>query len=225
MPRNKDLKHLVRTRMAKTGESYTTARAHVTRQPRSRSAPDYAALAGKRDEVLVARTGRNWQQWVRLLDAADATKLTHGDIARLLNTKYHVDGWWAQTVTVGYERIKGLRAHGQRLDGTYEASKSRTFNVPVATLYAAWSDARRRRKWLAAEVRVRTASPSKSMRLGWSDGTIVAVWFSAKGAGKSTVALAHTKLRSREAAQELKQFWGEQLDALAELLRGSPRVM
>ena len=50
--------------------------------------------------------------------------------------KYKVPGWWAQTVTVGYERIKGLRAVGQRRDGTFEANKSRTFAVPLARLYA-----------------------------------------------------------------------------------------
>jgi hypothetical protein len=52
--------------------------------------------------------------------------------------KYKIPGWWSQTVAVGYERIKGLRAIGQRMDGSFEASKSRTFAVPLARLYGAF---------------------------------------------------------------------------------------
>ena len=36
MPRNKDLKRLVRARMQKTGEAYTAARAQIVAKPRSR---------------------------------------------------------------------------------------------------------------------------------------------------------------------------------------------
>jgi hypothetical protein len=67
-------------------------------------------------------------------------------------------------------------------------------------------------------VKVRTATAPKSMRLGWTDGSIVAVWFTAKGAGRSSVALAHTKLPDRETAERLKQYWSGRLDALGELL-------
>ncbi len=120
---------------------------------------------------------------------------------------------------MGYERIKGLRALGQRRNGTFEASKSRTFNVPVATLFEAWSDSALRRRWLdEGGVKVRTATAPKSMRLGWPDGTIVAVWFTAKGASKSVVALAHTKLADRETADRLKTYWTQRLDDFAELI-------
>ena len=37
-----------------------------------------------------------------------AAQLTN-DIAALVKTKYKVGPWWGQMVTVGYERIKGLR--------------------------------------------------------------------------------------------------------------------
>ncbi len=56
------------------------------------------------------------------------------------------------------------------------------------------------------------------MRLGWSDGTIVAVGFMPKGRGKSAVAVQHTKLPSRDVADRLKKYWSERMDALGELL-------
>lgn len=237
MPRNKDLKRLVRARMKKTGEAYTAARAHINKTPRTKtlstangaeSPPtalpvlkksDYAVLAGMSDATIKEKTGCTWERWVYALDRRGAEKMSHGEIARIVNEKYKVDGWWSQTVTVGYERIKGLRARGQRLDGTYEASKSRTFNVPVTTLFDAWAKPAVRRRWLDGQtVKVRTATSPKSMRLDWADGGIIAVWFTSKGKSKSSVALAHTKLRDRVTAERLKQYWSERLDALNEVL-------
>jgi uncharacterized protein YndB with AHSA1/START domain len=122
-------------------------------------------------------------------------------------------------VAVGYERIKGLRAIGQRRDGSYEANKSRTYGVPVTKLFEAWADPTVRRRWMdgAAPI-VRTATAPKSMRLGWPDRSIVAVGFMPKGKGKSSVAVQHTKLPDRATSDRLKQFWSERLDALKRVL-------
>jgi hypothetical protein len=220
MPTNKDLKRLVRARMRKTGEAYTAARSHIITKPRpATKSIDYAALAGMSDEKVKAKTGCTWERWVNALDRKGADKMSHRDIAALVNEKYKIDGWWSQTVTVGYERIKGLRARGQRRVGTYEAGKSRTFNVAVTVLFDAWARASLRRRWLNGEtVRVRTATAPKSMRLGLTDGSIIAVGFTAKGRSRSSVALAHTKLPDRETANRLKEYWSNRLDALGEVL-------
>ena len=223
MPRDKDLKRLVRDRMTKTGEAYTTARAQVMRKPRATKRAsddaDYASLAGMSDEVITEKTGLTWARWVQALDSHGAAEMSHRDIAKLVNATYEPGPWWGQMVTVGYERIKGLRARGQRRDGSYEAGKSRTYGVPVAALYEAWADAKTRRRWLeGATVKVRTATAPKSMRLDWEDGSIVVVGFMAKGRSKSAVALAHTKLPDKATVDRLKQFWSERLDALGEVL-------
>ena len=223
MTANKDLKRLVRARMKKTGEAYTTARTQVTRKsgparsdPIAPSAKEYAALAGMSDAVIKARTGCNWERWVKSLDYQGAAEKTHQEVAEIVRTKYKVADWWTQTVTVGYERIKGLRARGQRRDGSYEATKSRTFNVPVKKLFDAWNHAPTRRKWLdETGVRVRTATSPKSMRLGWHDGAIVALNFAAKGSGKSSVAVQHAKLPDKATADRMKEYWSERLDRLA----------
>jgi len=226
MPRDKDRKRIIRDRMKKTGESYTAARAHVLAKPKITQPPpptvvDRAALVGMSDEKIAAKTGRTWQQWVHVLDADGAAAMPHGRIATIVQQKYGATDWWAQAVTVGYERIKGLRARGQRRDGSYEATKSRTFNVPVSTLFDAWADDAKRRRWLdISKAVVRTARPSKSMRLRWPDGTLVAVGFTAKGKAKSAVALAHTKLRDQTASRTAKEYWTARLDALTSLLAG-----
>jgi len=223
MPRQKDLKRLVRARMLKTGEAYTTARAQVLAKPRAKPksapTPDYAMLAGMSDAAIKQKTGCSWERWVRSLDYYGAATMSHRDIAKLVSTKYKVDDWWTQTVAVGYERIKGLRARGQQRDGSFRASKSRTFNVPVSTLFDAWVDAGVRKRWLnGANVKVRTATAPKSMRLDWTDGSIIAVGFTAKGKSKSSVALEHSKLPHRDAVTAIKDYWSERLEALGEVL-------
>ena len=219
MTENKDLKRIVRARMTKTGESYTAARAHIAKTPRP---IDYAKLAGMSSPVIQEKTGCTWEKWVKSLDYHGAEKMSHRDIAKLVSEKYKVPSWWTQTVAVGYERIKGLRARGQRRDGTFEASKSRTFNVPVQTLYDAWADARMRKRWLdGAEIKIRTATSPKSLRITWSDGNIIAVGFYPKGPDKSSVAVQHPKLPDRATADSLKKYWSERLDDLGRVLAKS----
>jgi len=217
MTKQRDFKRVVRARMKKTGESYTSARSKLTQK--SSAPPDYAKLAGMSDAVIKEKTGCTWAKWVKSLDYHGADKMSHREIATLVSEKYKVPSWWTQTVTVGYERIKGLRARGQRRDGSFEATKSKTFNVPIDVLFDAWATDKTRKQWLdGAKVRVRTATKPKSMRIDWNDA-IIAVGFYEKGKGKSSVAVQHAKLESREAANEMKRYWTERLDALASVLR------
>ena len=221
MPTDKDLKRLVRSRMTKTGEAYTTARARLLtkKQPARPPAPDYAKLAGTSDATIQAKTGCTWERWVRALDRVEAHEWPHREIAAYVREKYKVPSWWTQAVTVGYERIKGLRAVGQRRAGGYEASKSKVFAVPVGRLYRAFHDARTRRRWLdGVKLTVRTATPDKSMRITWPDGTSVEVYFVGKGPAKSQVAVQHGKLTDKESAERIKAYWSERLGALEVIL-------
>ena len=225
MPTDKDFKRLVRGRMQKTGESYTTARAHLHRQrPTSAVAPapapaDYARLAGRSDAILKERTGCTWERWVKALDHKKAHTWPHREIAKFVMEKYKIPGWWAQTVTVGYERIKGLRAVGQRRDGSFEANKSKTFPVPLARLYRAFHDGRLRARWLpGVDLTVRTATRGKSMRITWPDRTSLVVGFEGKGPAKSLVALQHEKLPDKAAATRMKEYWAERLGELENVL-------
>lgn len=233
MPRQKDLKRVVRSRMAKTGESYTAARSHVVAKKERTAArdapaapppvpagpePDYAALAGMSDETIREKTGCSWKQWVAHLDYRGAAALPHREIAALAYQQMGGSGWWAQAVAVGYERIRGLRAIGQRRDGSYEANKSRTFPVAVERLFAGFTDAALRAAWLPEGVVLKRATPVKSLRLDWPDGSPVEVGFLPKGDGRSAVAVQHRKLASRERADELKAEWSARFDALAGLL-------
>ena len=237
MTTNKDFKRLVRARMAKTGERYSTARAQLLRAkaraatpapaPRVKAATnapapsEYATIAGMSDAAVKAKTGCGWQSWVKSLDRLGAHEMTHAEIAKLAREKFKAGPWWGQMVAVGYERIKGLRARGQQRSGTYNATRSRTFAVSVGDLFDAWNDAKVRKRWMPGEAtRVRSATRPKAMRLEWLGGGVVTVAFTAKGAAKSAVAIEQLKLPSAEAAAQVKAEWGRRFDALGTILSG-----
>src|SRR4051794_32004987 len=210
--------------MQKTGESYTAVRAQLRKQKpvtsRALRPAQYAALAGKTDALIKERTGCTWERWVKALDRAKAATWSHREIAKYVGEKYKIPGWWAQTVTVGYERIKGLRVVGQRRNGSFEANKSKTFSVPLDRLYQAFADSRTRARWLPGiSFTIRTATRNKSMRITWPDGTSLDVGFLSKGAKKSQVALQHVRLPDRAAAARMKEYWAERLAALEVLLQ------
>jgi len=221
MPTNKDFKRLVRARMLKTGQAYTTARTHLLakKQFPAPARTDYAKLAGWSDALIKSKTGCTWQRWVKALDQVEAQAWPHRDIARYVHDKFKIHSWWCQTVTVGYERIKGLRAIGQRRDGGFEVNKTKTFAVPLGRLYRAWSDARTRARWLpGVTLTVRTATRNKSMRVTWPDQTSVLLAFIGKGAGKSVLAVQHGKLADQAAATRMRAFWTERLAELGSVL-------
>ncbi|MGQ0721131.1 MAG: hypothetical protein ACT4PE_06090 [Candidatus Eiseniibacteriota bacterium] len=228
MPSSKDLKRLTRSRMKKTGESYTAARAQLiakrTGPPARPAVADYAELAGLSDAAVRKATGRDWKSWVRELDAAGAVRLPHRDIARLVHDSFAVGDWWAQGVTVGYERIRGLREKGQRRGGGFEINKSKTLPVAVDVLYDAFATARVRKRWLGGvDLTVQRATPPKSIRLLWSDGTRVEAYLQAKGPAKSQVQVQHRGLPSRAVADTMRALWTDRLAKLEGLLTVRPR--
>lgn len=216
MPEKKDLKRLVRERMRRTGESYTAARSQVVKTPTDRR--NLAELAGMSDEAVKKKTGRDWRDWVAVLDRVGAASKPHKEIARLLHADHDVSAWWAQTVTVGYERIRGLRDKNQRRGGGYDVNKSKTVPVPIAELYGAFA-ARKRKRWMEGlDVEVRTATREKSMRLSCTDGTRVDVYFWSKGPGKSQVQIQHRGLADKKAAERVRAEWTARIAELVRLL-------
>jgi hypothetical protein len=229
MPAQKDLKRIIRTRMQKTGESYTAARLHVVKpSPSTKSkpdiasaahapaTPDLAALAGMSDESVKKATGCDWARWTRELDRHGASAMSHADIARLVSDVFHAGSWWSQMVTVGYERIRGLRQKGQSREGSFRVTTSKTITAPASEIFQAWRNARARAKWLpGVKLTVRTAIADRSLRMRWEDDTPVAVAIYPLAAGKCRVSVEHQKLATREDVDRLKAFWKQALVALA----------
>jgi hypothetical protein len=106
----------------------------------------------------------------------------------------------------------------QRRDGGFEATKSRTFNVPLKKLFTAFSAARTRRQWLEPGFTIRSSTALKRMRVTCTDKTVIQVGFFAKGSAKSMVAIQHQKLPDRSAVAATKMAWAERFERLSQVL-------
>jgi hypothetical protein len=180
-----------------------------------RTADTYGGISSA---AVKKATGKTWTQWLVLLDKAGAKKLPHKDLALLLHHKFTVPDWWCQMVAVGYEQARGLRVRHQKVDG-FEVSVTKTMGAPVDRAFAAWKDAALREQWLPrTPLTVRKATPHKSIRILWPDDTSLSVNFWPKGPLKCQVVPQHGKLATPEAAEKMKAYWTEKLEALRAFL-------
>ena len=170
------------------------------------------------DRAVLERTGRGRAEWFTLLDAAGATGWGHTAIARWLVAEHEVDGWWAQSVTVAYEQARGLRAPGQRPDGTFEASVSRAMDAPPEACRTWFLEEGRRGRWLDVVPEVRGVS--RTVRWTWPVSTRVTISFQPLPQDRTRVTVTHHGLPDGAALAERKAAWAERLDALRGLVAG-----
>ena len=239
MPTQKIFKQRVRARMTKTGESYTAARRQILHKAvdaaagtAAEPAADSASAEAQKqapstellmsDEAMVRGSGRSHDEWFGLLDAWGATDHTHTEIAAWLRAEQGVGSWWTQSITVDYERARGMRGTHEQRDG-FSISATRTVAADPARALAAFTSPALRRHWLAdATMRQRPTRAALVARFDWTDPpSRVVVGIVPKGADKSTVAIAHERIPDAETAERLKVAWREALGELkAYLERG-----
>jgi hypothetical protein len=172
-------------------------------------------------EAARKATGLSWDEWGEVLDGWGARERSHGEIVKWLMTERGVGSWWAQTVTVEYERARGLRTPGSGRDGLYTVSVSKIVDASVEELFRAVTDPGLREGWLPDGLLTeRTTQPHRSARFDWADGTTrVNIGFVDKGT-RAQIALAHERLPDQETADRTKQYWRDRLDRLKQLLEG-----
>ena len=214
MTTEKSRKRAVRARMSKTGERYSAARRNIVKP-----APPVTDDLGKSDATIRRGSGKGWKEWLRILDGWGAIERTHTEIARHVSTELGVDGWWAQAVTVGYERARGMRRTNQRPNG-FSVSVSKTVGVDVHTLSRAFTETRMRNRWLEPGVlRVRTSHPGRSARFDVDGGKMLAAaGFTAKGPSKASVAIQFERLPDERAVEQTRAIWRERFTRLSEVL-------
>jgi hypothetical protein len=140
----------------------------------------------------------------------------HTAIATYLREQQGVDGWWAQAVTVGYERITGIRLPHQQPDGTFTAGKSKTVRAdPVILRETLLDDDDRRDLFPGKDTVLRSRPASKVIRLGIGPG-VAQLALDPLADGRVTVSIAHEKLPTTDSVDEWKLYWSDWLAAIDE---------
>ena len=186
------------------------------------SGPTSDRGAGERstsDAAIRRATGRGHDEWFGMLDEWGAGERPHPEIARWLQETHGVGSWWAQSITVDYERATGRRARHQ-IDGAYAVSATRTIGAEPSRLLAAFTDEALRAAWLpSASMTQRATRAARTARFDWTEPpSRVVVTVTEKGAGRVTVAVQHEQLPDPATAERLKAMWRERLGALKAVL-------
>jgi hypothetical protein len=214
MTRNSSFKRRIRERMAETGEKYGAARRRLIERSEARDPRAWRSEPEHSEAVITGATGQGWREWCELIDAWPGHEDGHAAVAAWLQAEHGVPGWWAQSVTVGWERITGRRLPHQVADGTFTANRSRTIDTDHVALGELLRDADGRAELFPGlDAELRSRPTSKNVRLG-IDGSVVEIAIDAKSEHRATVHLSHAKLSSPEEVVHWKAFWGDWLGAL-----------
>lgn len=254
MTQQKKLKQAIRARSRKTGESYTAARRQVLLAREIREEPAAPAVSaveppapppvpepvpvpvkkargGINEASVREKTGRDLAHWFAVLDAFDAGAKGHTAAAAHLQNGHAVPGWYAQGITVAYERERGLRQMNQSCTGKFQVSVTRSVAASVAEVADALRSPERRAGWLrhadpglvqAVEGafqgpkprEVKTKGDSQAwLRFRW-DGSTVEIRVMAKPKGGASVVAASEGLAGPEQVEQRREQWREALDGL-----------
>ena len=185
--------------------------------------------AGASDAAIAENTGKRLAQWFRVLDRFGAAERGHTAAARHLREEHGVGGWYAQSITVAYERARGLRVENQAGDGSFQVSVSRVVPASLPRVIEAVQRKRERSRWLreadpalvaaleqALAARGGLAQKDDSaarLRFRWGTST-VELHLAARPDGRASVVASTTGLASKAAVESRRSGWKTALDAL-----------
>ena len=161
-------------------------------------------------------TNRSWDEWLQFMDGIGARELDHSAIALRvyaeLEGRVERLGWWTQAVTVAYEQHIGRRVPGQRPDGSFQTSISRSTPFGMTELMERWQE------FAAADETVQEVvgggDPRVSgtdRRITWRtkarDGSSVVVTSEPKKNGTASLVATQLGLATLELNEQARERW------------------
>lgn len=213
------------------------------------------------DAAVLKATGRGWEEWIRLLNTEGAAKLNHTEIARLIVDKKLIEksraamqkqvgtphrssaepsvGWWAQSITVGYEYATGRRVKGETTDQGFEIGVQRTVSRDQQALWDFLMSREGLRLWLGEVTEwklapgapyrtadgtvgeIRTVKESERLRLTWqpprrTTSTTLQLTLSCprNTRNRTTLHVHHEKLSGAKERSQMQQHWQVALEKI-----------
>jgi hypothetical protein len=177
-----------------------------------------------RIKTVERATNRTWDEWLRFMDGIGAQNLSHHEIATKvleeLDGKIDSIGWWAQSVTVAYEQYIGRRIPGQRPDGTFQTSVSKSTDLGMKDLMDKWVNFAAGDEdvlaLIAEDVRVSGTERRITWRTRAHNGSDIRVTSEPKKDGTASIIAVQMGLQTNELNMEAKSKWSSILERFLE---------
>ena len=217
MTKQASFKRRIRERMTTTGERYAEARRMLVAQATpSTTTRTWVAAPELSDEAIRAGSGKGWEDWCVLIDQFPRRADGHTAIAKHVRDDLGAGDWWSQGVTVGYERITGLRLPHQMPDGTFTANKSATVAIDADELRRLLLDDDDRAELFPnIPTALKSKLTAKAIRIAMGTGSAI-IRLEERSGGRTQIAIQHSQLPTFDDVEEWKFYWGEWLDAINE---------
>jgi uncharacterized protein YndB with AHSA1/START domain len=196
------------------------------------------------DTAVRRATGRGWDEWIELLDAAGAQDWSHQEIVAWLAAHAELSGWWRQSVAVGYEQAIGKRVPGETSGTGFQVGVRVTLAAPPASVWEALVSPAGKAVWLASEVadlvpgapyetadgtrgEIRVVKPADRIRFtahrpGAPTASTAQIALVPSGQAKTAVTFHHEKLRDAEEREAMRRHWKAVADKVKRIVEGLP---
>lgn len=182
------------------------------------------------EKAVQKATGYSWSHWFTLLDEFDVPSKGHTEAAKFLAEVHGLDAWWAQSVSIEYEVLRGLRLANQKTDRSFSVSVQRTVEAPAAWVWPAvlnvpgWLPAASIDAVLGGEYRglgggygvVKQLKPGALLRLSFAEAgdpveSMLYIELTEKS-GRTAVRFRHERLSGPAQVETMRGRWTEALE-------------
>lgn len=192
-------------------------------------------------DSVVKHTGKDWDQWLEIFEAAGASVWPYKELTSFLKKKYKIKAYWQHLVAYGYEVHLGRRIDGQNQKGLYSVTTTKTLSIDQKSAWELFTSERGLRAWLnpMSEItfapknyfeieggifgEIRTMKSPERVRFTWQDSdwekpTFVQAYILARPQGKSMLIFMHDSIKSAALKEDLRLHWKKATDQFVELI-------
>jgi len=186
-------------------------------------------------------TGQSKEYWFKKLkDKEQGQVLSHKELAEYLATYNEVSFWWAQSITVDYEKKNGRRVTGETGTSGFQIGVSKTLHCTVERGWQILLSPEGQSLWLQPDVelkiekgascrredgfsaKVRVWNPNSHLRLSWQlsqwdQPSILQIRCLPKAEDRCIITFHQEKLPDQYWREQMKSHWKEILIRLNEM--------
>ena len=194
-------------------------------------------LSGVSNQAVAKATGKSWEEWVEFLDGLGGQEKGHKEIVALLAGPGGLsNGWWQQSVALGYEQAKGLRVVGQSSTADFQIGVQKTLGASQEEVWNLMMEGPGRDIWLGTiedlEFRkgeryetaegtrgeVRSAVAGERLRMTWESHELerpstLQIYLAGSGE-KTSVRFHQERLSNLEERERMRERWRAVLEKL-----------